>query len=297
MSDTKLNFIQVGDEIYNIGGSGSSAGGGYPVVTVENDFNIEAQPNTFYNIRNAEDSEVNISFKDEDFYTQDLSRHIFFTYDSAENSELIAVLSGFGGRVSVSNRPDFKYQMSISIDSTSVIFYFSDEIKTGNSVVCRAVVPTGEEIGEQLNNIIILNDNIDEIMYLELGGMYWAFTAQEVVNDNEAYNHKYQLIGSLSLLIGTDIIYSNDPLSQADTVYLQDGSEFSLSDIPIVIEHNSEIISQKVANEFVFSFNTPFAGALFDKPIMWNNNNIPDASKFGTLTISIVNGVACYTFV
>jgi hypothetical protein len=65
----------------------------------------------------------------------------------------------------------------------------------------------------------------------------------------------------------------------------------------IVIEHNSEIISQKVANEFVFSFNTPFAGALFDKPIMWNNNNIPDASKFGTLTISIVNGVACYTFV
>jgi hypothetical protein len=148
MSDTKLNFIQVGDETYNIGGSGSSAGGGYPVVTVENDFNIEAQPNTFYNIRNAEDSEVNISFKDEDFYTQDLSRHIFFTYDSAENGGLIEILAGFGGRVSVSNRPDFKYQMSISIDSTSVIFYFSDEIKTGNSVVCRAVVPTGEEFEE-----------------------------------------------------------------------------------------------------------------------------------------------------
>jgi hypothetical protein len=29
--------------------------GGYPVVTVENDFNIEAQPNTFYNIKNEAD--------------------------------------------------------------------------------------------------------------------------------------------------------------------------------------------------------------------------------------------------
>lgn len=51
----------------NPGQTGSSFSGGYPVVTVENDFNIEAQPNTFYNIKNSPDNEVNINFKDEEF--------------------------------------------------------------------------------------------------------------------------------------------------------------------------------------------------------------------------------------
>jgi hypothetical protein len=61
--------------------------------------------------------------------------------------------------------------------------------------------------------------------------------------------------------------------------------------------NNSEIISSKVANEFVFSLNTPLNGVTFDKYIKFNNDNFPDASKAGTITISIVNGVACYTFV
>ena len=42
--------------------------GGYPIVTVEDNLNIEAQPNTFYNIKNNADSEVSINFKPEEFY-------------------------------------------------------------------------------------------------------------------------------------------------------------------------------------------------------------------------------------
>jgi hypothetical protein len=51
-----------------VGGNPNASSGGYPVVTLENDFNLEAQPNIFYNFKNDENSNINIKFKDEDLY-------------------------------------------------------------------------------------------------------------------------------------------------------------------------------------------------------------------------------------
>lgn len=51
------------------GNASTSISGGYPIVTVEDDFNITAEPNTFYNIKNNADSEVSINFKAEEFYS------------------------------------------------------------------------------------------------------------------------------------------------------------------------------------------------------------------------------------
>lgn len=142
MSDTKLNYIQIGDQTYNIGGSGGSVGG-YPVVTIEDDFNIEAEPNTFYNIKNNADSEISINFKD------------------------------------------------------------------GYSI---------------------------------------------------------------------------------------EGSTISDRESTIEIEPNVSLPSSDIANEFVFNINSP-ANIIFNKEIKWNNDNIPDLTGEGVCTISIVNGVGCYTFV
>ena len=58
----EINKNKVNNEENNIDG------GGYPVVTIEDDFNIEAEPNTFYNIKNSTDTEVNINFKTEELY-------------------------------------------------------------------------------------------------------------------------------------------------------------------------------------------------------------------------------------
>lgn len=299
MSDNKLNYIQIGDQTYDIGGSGSSASGGYPVVTVENDFNIEAQPNTFYNIRNAEDSQVNISFKDEEFYTKDQSRHIFFTCVAPEGfEEAVTMFSILGGRVSVSDRPEFKYQMYMSLGPEQAIAYFSDEVKTGNSVTALLIVPGQEGTAElQLSDIVVLNEDMPDIMYFDLYGMRIPCAVSEIENDNSAYNHKYQVIGGIQMVMDGDVIYSKEPLSQASDVYEADGTKLSLSAGSVVLLNNSEIISSKIANEFIFNLNTPFNGVAFDKTIQWNNYNIPDTSKVGTITISIVNGVACYTFV
>lgn len=59
---------------------------------------------------------------------------------------------------------------------------------------------------------------------------------------------------------------------------------------------DEEFYARTVVNEFVFNINSP-ANISFDKAIRWNNDNAPDLTKTGTYTISILNGIACYTFV
>ena len=58
---------------------------GYPVVTVEDNFNIEAKPNTFYNIDNSEDDEINIIFVNEEFYANTVANEFIFNINSPAN--------------------------------------------------------------------------------------------------------------------------------------------------------------------------------------------------------------------
>lgn len=64
---------------------GNTTVGGYPVITVEDDFNIEAKPNTFYNINNGEDDEINITFVDEEFYANTVINEFIFNINSPAN--------------------------------------------------------------------------------------------------------------------------------------------------------------------------------------------------------------------
>lgn len=61
------------------------ASNGYPIVTVEDNFNIEAKPNTFYNIVNGEDDEINITFVDEEFYANTVVNEFVFNINSPTN--------------------------------------------------------------------------------------------------------------------------------------------------------------------------------------------------------------------
>jgi hypothetical protein len=84
MSNTALNYIQVGDQTYNIGGTGGSTNGGYPIVTVEDNFNITAEPNTFYDIRNTEDTVINIEM-DTNIYSTSYRNQSYYCF-SGESS-------------------------------------------------------------------------------------------------------------------------------------------------------------------------------------------------------------------
>jgi hypothetical protein len=62
---------------------GSVSGGGvYPVVTVTDDFNIEAEPNTFYNIKNIGEDSVNINIDSANYSVEDKEKLTMFTWDT-----------------------------------------------------------------------------------------------------------------------------------------------------------------------------------------------------------------------
>lgn len=64
---------------------GNAIVGGYPVVTVEDNFDIAAKPNTFYNINNGENSEINITFANEEFYNNTVTNEFIFNINSPAN--------------------------------------------------------------------------------------------------------------------------------------------------------------------------------------------------------------------
>ena len=75
-------FLRDVDEIDTLKNNSSK---GYSVVTVEDNFNIEAKPNTFYDIKNSEDDEINITFVDEEFYANTVANEFVFNINSPAN--------------------------------------------------------------------------------------------------------------------------------------------------------------------------------------------------------------------
>ena len=306
MSDTKLNYIQIGDQTYNIGGSGGSTGG-YPVVTVKDNFNIEAEPNTFYNIKNNADSQINITFG-EDFYVDSRRKHIMFAGDvtsSSTDDMILQLFKLFGGVLVDDTSVDgYKYRMDFNLTALSGgqmsgIFpvYLSDEIKTGSSVSYyakqNASLNIPEDITATIDNIVVFTDNVDYLITINYQGVGYPHVLIEVENDKEEYQHAYTVKGMFQ--DWESLIYTTEPYYLASDFYTDDGT--NLADYyTFSIQPNIDHIGSDIANEFVFNINSP-ANIIFNNDIKWNNGNIPDLTQFGVYTISILNGVGCYTFV
>lgn len=87
--------------------------------------------------------------------------------------------------------------------------------------------------------------------------------------------------------------FTNDIIQGGNTVGCIDlfGNE-----IQIPMNNINIIKTENIVNEFVFNVNCP-CSIQFENMFSWNNDNAPDLTKEGICTISIVNGVGCYTFV
>lgn len=283
---------------------GNTTVGGYPVITVEDSFNIEAKPNTFYNIKNTADTEVNINFKPEEFYATGKNKHIMFTFDGWDNPEnTLNLISTIGGVITPDNTKE-GYTYSMLLDLSKLIpiagivkVYFDDNITEGNNVHAYANIFSSEIEGD-LNNIHILNNNIDYLYYISLpDGNNNTITIpsiilEEVNNDNSSFKHKYKIFSYLTMS-GADYMYTNEPCDIATSAFILDSTNFI--EIPLVKEFNGNSKASEV-NEFVFNINSP-ANIIFNEKIKWNNDSAPDLTKTGIYTISILDGVGCYTFV
>lgn len=327
----------------------------YPVVNVTDNFNIEAQPNTFYNIKNSGEDSVNISIDSANYSIEDKEKLTMFTWDTwmedlGTYSDLVEILmiSIFLGHhiKEDSTHEDYKYSsfqylgfQQTEEDSDSVITltrnvqiqiksYFSDEVKTGNNInwcikqlLCKMkavdengnvvediemdlIELLGQDIIIPITNVQVLTDNNDDLalitlkeeyqqsMGLPLSDLPHVFT--EVENDNSEYSHKYQVFGVIPLQMSITYVYTNEPVPNTTDIY-GDGMNLSeYADIKFI--KNITTKGCEVANEYVFNINSP-ANVTFNQSIKWNNGNEPDLSQNGTYTISLLNGVGCFTFV
>lgn len=305
-----LKEIDKNVENLGVGGGNTptSISGGYPVVTVEDDFNIEAEPNTFYNIKNDADSEISIYFKN-GFSLDNKRKHIMFTAGNITSSNLEDIVwqlfETFGGVLVDDMSVDgYKYRMDFDSNVISegemsgvLPVYFSDEIKSGGSVEYYVKQDPSLNINQdtitRMDNINILNDGIDYLIMINVQGTLLPHIAIEETNDKEEYNHKYVMIGAYGDWV--DALYTIEPYYLASNFYTSDGTDMSQY-YAFQILPNIGIQASTIANEFVFNVSSP-ANIAFSETIRWHNDNIPDLTKEGIYTISIVNSVGCYTFV
>ena len=142
---------------------GNSAAGGYPIITVQDNFNINARPNTFYNIKNTTNDKVNINFNSEEFYATGKNKHIMFTWDINiyESIDIQNMIILYTGGIVVKDNSIEGYKYRIDIDGTlfdigTVSVYLSDDIIEGASIRAYTNMMGSEKIIE-MNNIHIIN--------------------------------------------------------------------------------------------------------------------------------------------
>lgn len=225
-----------------------------------------------------------------------------FTWDNFNPDDIISVTSYIGGIVVEDNSIEgYKYRIDIdasALDVGVIPVYLSNNITEGVNV--RAYVNMlGEEQTLELNNIHIINKDIDYLYYVSITEGDTVIVVpniilEEVENDS-TFKYKYKYHCLLSIMLSSEYLYTNEPINTAASIFINNGDDYT--EFPIVNKVlNKDIKPSNIANEFVFNINSP-TNIIFNEEIKWNNNNIPDLTKTGIYTMSIVNGVGCYTFV
>lgn len=300
---------------------------GYPVVTIKDNFTIDAKPNIFYNIENEQNAEIDININGEEMFVSDQTKLIMFKYDEQLDDEGFGMITLLGGKVVPdSTLEGYKYRLKLDTtiieqeltgDGAQLVelsVYLSDDIKTGNSVNVKInitmILPDQQTMSDSLefsaNNIIVMNDDIDHLVYVTIIG-YDSFPKntphvfREVENDNSEFSHKYEVFGILSAMLEITEVYTNVPYTEAENFYAatnEEKTEFDdlTTQAIIKVKPNMNIKGGDIANEYIFNINTP-ANVTFNQNILWNNDIEPDFSKNGVFTFSILNGVGCYTYV
>lgn len=234
-----------------------------------------------------------------------------FTFDGWNNIEelgKIGLLFAYSGGVVLpdTTREGYSYKMEFDLatlsggKSTGILpAYFTDKVKTGNSVTCLIdTTAVGEsEVTIPMNNIQVLNEDINYLVWVTVDSMgTFLMLFREVENDNTDYNYKYSVWGIMALNTGIDYVYTMVPYTEADEIYDASGHNIMTEVTEYKLVLNTRVEPSNGINEFVFNVNSP-ANVIFNQNIKWNNDNTPDLTKTGIYTISILNGVGCYTFV
>lgn len=273
------------DEIINIVNQQK----GYPKVVVEGGTGIimlNVHANTFYDIKNTPDDMIVI--QQNVFDENNINGEMFIIeFDDIEGLELMF--------------PDYSEEEFAEIKmQIKAMFSMVIVSKQNNKYKLYSYIPgkvmkelievdnldiTDLEISMEGITITIKNIKFIEPNYNIVG---FPIYLEEVENDNPEYKYKYKIVNNfIIIMMGLEVYYSNIPLEELTYIDFE-------GTISPLIKDNFKSLYDKNIGEFVFNFNTP---TTIDIICDWNNDEEPDFSKEGVMTVSIVNNVGTYTFV
>ena len=263
---------------------------GYPKVVVEGGTGmimLNANANTFYDIKNT--SEDMLMIQPNVFEANNINGELFIVeFDDIEGLE--------------SMFPDYSEEEFIEIKIHMMAMFSMLIVSKQNDKYKLSLYSPGEPIQkfievDNLNStdlkielydgvfIIFKNIKFIEPNYNVAG---YPIYFEEVENDNPEYKYKYKIvINFIVCMMGLEAYYSNTPIEEL--TYIDAGS----ITMPL-IKDNFKSLYDKNVGEFVFNFNTP---TNIDIMCNWNNDEEPDFSQEGVMTVSIVNNIGTCTFV
>lgn len=281
--------------------------------TISENFTFTASPGIFYNIENTPDTEVNISFDDNYKATGKNDTEIAIactavdpTYD--ENAFMLTEMSlyGNGWVCTPAASGEFSYLYTVQpdikwVEATSMMFTDKKLVK-GEKV---KVHTQKNEIQEEEEFEIIINDiyyyNNPHVKILVGQDIHvTGFIVEEKESDDPDFGYKYTVWNPFLLEMVNDVkidVYTKKPYYNDTVAYVNIQGEIRPLNYEYVAPKEQKPVIQegKQVGEYIFNIKSP-ANVVFNSDIKWNNNNAPDLTLIGNYTISIVDGVGCYTY-
>lgn len=273
------------DEIINIVNQQK----GYPKVVVEGGTGtimLNAHANTFYDIKNTPDDTIMI--QPNIFEANAINGEMFIVeFDDIEGFEAVFP------DVTEEELAMIKMQIMMSF-SMVVVSKQNDKYKLypyipGESIKEFAEVDNLDitDLEVEMEGILLTLKNIKFIEPNYNIGVYPVYI-KEVESDNPEYKYKYKIVNNfVVMMMGLDVYYSNIPIEELTYIEIENIM------LPL-IKDNFKSLYDKNVGEFVFNFNTPTNIQIMCN---WNNEEEPDFSQEGVMTVSIVNNIGTYTFV
>lgn len=213
------------------------------------------------------------------------SEHDGFKYEVFFNSVLLELYGMSDYRFFISDIPTSDLQ-----DTSSSI----NILVLGNS--------PNWSLTRRLPFIYAINQDIDYIAWYDLHqaieegpsvNVPIVFT-KELEHDDEGYLYEgfvmTEILSPAKLFTPVEYTKSSEVV-----VILSLGSTGETATLQMTVQANKESVMPDEVKEFVFNVKSP-ANIVLSHPVSWNNSNTPDFAKSGTYTLSILNGVGCYTF-
>lgn len=281
--------------------------------TISENFTFTASPGIFYNIENTPDTEVNISFDDNYKATGKNDTGIAIactavdpTYD--ESAFILTMISMCGNGLvctpAASGEFSYLYTVQGNVEGVEMtaMMYTDKELVKGEKVKVHTQkneIQKEEEFEIIINDIYYYNNPHVKVLVVE-DVPVTGFIVEEKESDDPDFGYKYtvwspfllQMINDEKIDVYTKKPYYNDTVAYAT---IQGKTVLLIYEYVAPKEQKPVIGEGKQVGEYIFNIKSP-ANVVFNSDIKWNNNNVPDLTRIGIYTISILDGIGCYTY-